>query len=84
MMANKNHNEYIKYFENIESLTTVDIPNQQNSISGEDLKKKIKNFKNVKYKNCIKDAISSLTIRKNDIVLITGSLYLAGEILNLN
>ena len=48
------------------------------------LKKKIKNFSNIKYKKSIEDAISTIRIQKNDIVLITGSLYLAGEILNLN
>ena len=84
MMANKNHNEYVKCFKNIETITTIDIPNQLNAIKGKDLKKKIKIFKNIKYKNCIKEAISSLIIQKNDIIIITGSLYLAGEVLNLN
>jgi len=84
MMANKDHNEYISYFKNIETLTTIDIPNQPNSISGNDLKKKIKNFSNIKYKKSIEEAISSIKVQENDIILITGSLYLAGEILNLN
>ena len=35
-------------------------------------------------KPTIKDAISSLTIKDGEIILITGSLYLAGEVLNLN
>ena len=30
------------------------------------------------------EAINKLNLRENDIVLITGSLYLAGEVLNLN
>ena len=34
MMINKNHNEYIKYFKDIETLTTINIPNQPNAISG--------------------------------------------------
>ena len=84
MMSNKDHNEYISYFKNIETLTTIDIPNQPNSISGNDLKKKIKNFSNIKYKKSIEEAISSIKVQENDIILITGSLYLAGEILNLN
>ena len=41
MMANKDHEEYISYFKNISSLTTIDIPNQPNSIKGEDLKNKL-------------------------------------------
>jgi len=84
MMANKDHNKYIGYFKNIETLTTIDIPNQPNAIKGIKLKEKINNFSNIKYKNSIEEAISSIKIRENDIILITGSLYLAGEVLNLN
>ena len=29
-------------------------------------------------------AINSIELQENDIILITGSLYLAGEVLNLN
>jgi dihydrofolate synthase/folylpolyglutamate synthase len=84
MMANKDHNKYMSYFKDIETLTTIDIPNQPNAIKGIDLKNKINNFSNIEYKNSIEEAISSIRIRDNDIILITGSLYLAGEILNLN
>jgi len=84
MMANKNHNEYISNFENIESLTTIDIPNQPNAIKGNELKNKIKKFANVKNKKSVQEAISSISLGENDIILITGSLYLAGEVLNLN
>ena len=84
MMANKNHNEYVSYFKDIKSLTTVDIPNQSNAINGNELKSKINNFSNIQYKSSIEEAISSIKLEENDIVLITGSLYLAGEALNLN
>ena len=84
MMANKDHNEYLKYFKDIKSLTTIDIPNQPNAIRGSELKEKIKNFKDIKYKKSVKDAITSINLQENDIIVITGSLYLAGEILNLN
>ncbi|WP_440691001.1 bifunctional folylpolyglutamate synthase/dihydrofolate synthase [Candidatus Pelagibacter sp. HIMB1782] len=84
MMSNKDHNEYISYFKNISTLTTIDIPNQPNSIGGKELKNKLNSFKNVQYKEDIFDAIKSISVKKNDIILITGSLYLAGEILNLN
>ena len=84
MMSNKDHNEYISYFKNISTLTTIDIPNQPNSIGGKDLKNKLNSFKNVQYKEDIFDAIKSISVKKNDIILITGSLYLAGEMLNLN
>ena len=84
MMANKDHNEYMGYFKNIKTLTTIDIPNQPNAIKGNELKDKIKNFSSIKNKSSIKEAISSINLQANDIILITGSLYLAGEVLNLN
>jgi dihydrofolate synthase / folylpolyglutamate synthase len=84
MMANKDHNEYMSFFKDIKSLTTIDIPNQPNAIKGNELKKKINNFENINYKNSVEEAIKSLDLQENDIILITGSLYLAGEVLNLN
>ena len=41
MMANKDHNEYMSYFKDVETLTTIDIPNQPNSIKGKALKSKL-------------------------------------------
>ena len=84
MMANKDHKEYISYFKNISSLTTVDIPNQKNAIGGMELKEKFKVIPNVQYKESIEQAIKSIPLKKNDLLIITGSLYLAGEVLNLN
>ena len=81
MMANKNHQEYMGYFKNISSLTTVDIPNQINAIKGIELKNK---FPKAQFRSSIQEAINKLNLQENDIVLITGSLYLAGEVLNLN
>ena len=84
MMANKDHNKYISYFKNILTLTTIDIPNQKNSIKGKELKEKLSSFKNINYKESVEEAIKSIPLKENDIILITGSLYLAGEVLNLN
>jgi len=84
MMANKDHQEYISYFKNIATLTTIDIPNQPNSIKGKELKEKLNNYKNVQYKQNIFEAIKSIPAKENELILITGSLYLAGEVLNLN
>ena len=83
-MANKDHEKYISYFKDISSLTTVDIPNQPNAISGKKLKEKFRNVLNVKYEENIEKAIKTLSLKEDDILIITGSLYLAGEILNLN
>ena len=84
MMSNKNHEEYISHFKDISSLTTVDIPNQQNALSGKKLKEKFQNVFNAKYEDNVEKAIKSLSLKENDMLIITGSLYLAGEILNLN
>ena len=84
MMANKDHEEYISYFKNISSLTTIDIPNQPNSIKGKDLKNKLDKFPNLNYEKSIEDALKKISTNKDDIILIIGSLYLAGEVLNLN
>jgi dihydrofolate synthase / folylpolyglutamate synthase len=84
MMANKEHNEYMSYFKNISSITTIDIPNQPNSIPGKELMIKLNQFDNIQYKENIDKAIQSISLKENDIILITGSLYLAGEVLNLN
>ena len=84
MMANKDHNKYMNYFKNISSLTTINIPNQPNAIKGIDLKNKLNKFPNIQFKKSIQDAIKSITLKEDDIILITGSLYLAGEVLNLN
>ena len=84
MMANKEHEKYISYFKDITSLTTIDIPNQPNSIKGEELKEKFKSIKNTNYSDSIENALKSISPEQDDLILITGSLYLAGEVLNQN
>ncbi len=84
MMANKDHEKYISYFKDMASITTVDITSQPNSISGIKLKEKFKNVSNVKYGETIEKAIKNIPLKENDLLIITGSLYLCGEFLNLN
>ena len=48
------------------------------------LKEKFQNVFNAKYEDNVEKAIKSLSLKENDMLIITGSLYLAGEILNLN
>ncbi|MDA9588733.1 bifunctional folylpolyglutamate synthase/dihydrofolate synthase [Candidatus Pelagibacter sp.] len=84
MMGNKLHEKYISYFKDIASLTTIDIPNQPNSISGKDLKEKFKSIPNIKYQPSIEQAIKSVNLKEDDLLLITGSLYGAAEVLKLN
>ena len=84
MMANKDHESYIGYLKNIASITTVDIPNQPNAISGKKLKDKFKHLPNVSYAESVEKAIKSIELNQGDLLLITGSLYLCSEVLNLN
>ncbi len=86
MMKDKEHIKFIKAFENIvNSITLIDIPNQDGAISKEDFKKKLDNSKlNLKLSNGIEESIKSLSKNENTIILCVGSLYLAGEILSLN
>ncbi len=84
MMANKEHEKYIHHFKDVSSITTIDIKTQPNSISGKDLKEKFKNMPNVNYKENIEEAIKSINLNQGDLLLITGSLYLCSEVLNLN
>jgi len=85
MMKNKKHTEYVNYFiGNISSITTIDIPNQTNAIKGIDLKEKLKGFNKISNQPSIQEAIKSIDVKENDIIIITGSLYLAGEVLNQN
>ena len=84
MMANKEHEKYINYLKDVSSITTIDLKTQPNSISGKDLKEKFKSIPNVQYQPDIKQAIKSIDLKEGDILLITGSLYGAAEVLNLN
>jgi len=84
MMANKEHEKYISYFKDVSSITTIDIPNQPNAISGKKLKNKFNKMPNVKYQESIEQAIKSIPKGNGDLLLITGSLYLCSEVLNLN
>jgi len=86
MMKDKEHVEFIKAFENIvNSITLIDIPNQDGGISKNEFKEKISNLNfKLKISDSIDSAIHSNSKDINTITLVTGSLYLIGEVLNLN
>ena len=84
MMANKEHERYIGYFKDISSITTIDLKTQPNAISGKDLKEKFKSVPNVQYQPSIEQAIKSINLKAGDLLLVTGSLYGAAEVLSLN
>ena len=86
MLKDKDHLEFMKCFEGIiGSSTLIDIPNQENGINKEELKKKLSNLNiNFKLANSIEQSIKVYSSNRNTITLIVGSLYLVGEVLNLN
>jgi len=87
MMANKEHREFIQIFKGrINSIVTLDIPNQTNFIKKGDLSKIAQSCGiPSKTENSIEEALKNIAKEnKNAIILCTGSLYFAGEILNLN
>jgi dihydrofolate synthase/folylpolyglutamate synthase len=87
MMANKEHKKFMQIFKNrIHLIVALDIPNQINFIAKEKLSKiaqscgipsKTENSLEIAFKNIAKE-------NDNAIIFCTGSLYFAGEILNLN
>ena len=87
MMANKEHKKFINILKNsLHSIIAVDIPNQVNFIPKEKLAKIALSCKaNAFVEGSIKKALEKASRKnKNAIIFCTGSLYLAGEILNLN
>ena len=87
MMANKEHKEFIQILKDkVHSIITLDIPNQINFIEKEKLSK-IAQACGVhsKTENSIEEAFKNIAKEnENAIILCAGSLYFAGEILNLN
>ena len=87
MMANKDHKKFIQVFKNrVESIVTLNIPNQINFIDKEKLSKIVQSCGiPSKTEVSIKTALKNIA-KENDnaIIFCTGSLYFAGEILNLN
>ena len=86
MMKDKEHQEFMKSFEGlVNSVTIIDIPNQNRGISKNELKEKISNLNLIlKISDSIDSAIRSNSKDVNAITLVCGSLYLIGEVLNLN
>jgi len=87
MMANKEHKQFIEIFKNrVHSIITLDIPNQINFVKKEKLSKIVKSCGvPAKIESSIKLALKNIGKENGEaIILCTGSLYFAGEILNLN
>ena len=86
MMKNKEHYEFMRHFKGIvRSITLIDIPNQKGSISKEEFKDKLNALKlEINLSASIQDAVKLNSKHQNTICLFVGSLYMVGEVLNLN
>ena len=87
MMANKEHKKFIQMFKNrVHSIIALDIPNQENFIEKVKLSKVARSCGiPSKTENSILSALKNISDEnENAIIFCTGSLYFAGEILNLN
>ena len=87
MMANKEHKKFIQMFKNrVHSIIALDIPNQENFIEKVKLSKVARSCGiPSKTENSIRSALKNISKEnENAIIFCTGSLYFAGEILNLN
>ena len=86
MINTKDPLRYVSEYDNLELLTTITIPEQENSYSANELKNIFSNkIKNTRQSNTIEDAVKSTAKAFPDArILICGSLYLAGKVLELN
>ena len=87
MMANKEHKKFIEIFKNrVDSIITLNIPNQENFIEKVKLSKIAQSCGiSSKTETSIKNALKFIAKEnKNAIIICAGSLYFAAEILNLN
>ena len=87
MMANKEHKEFIQTLKDkVHSIIALDIPNQINFIKKEKLSKIAQSCGiPSKTESSIEEALKNIAKEnENAIILCTGSLYFAAEILNSN
>ena len=87
MMANKEHKDFINIIkEEVHSIVALDIPGQKNFMQKEKLLKIAQSFGVIsKTEDSIEEALKNVSNENPEaIIFCTGSLYFAGEILNLN
>ena len=73
-------------FSNCFSITTITIPSEDNAIPADELKNKLKDqCTEIAVSSSISEAVKSINeANDNTRILICGSLYLAGKVLEVN
>ena len=86
MLNTKNPQEYIKQFSNIESINTISIPGEENTLDAQTLKELLYDqCENIYANENVEIAIKDISTKNPDArILICGSLYLAGHVLGIN
>lgn len=86
MINTKDPAAYIRQFSNCFSITTITIPSEENAIPADELKNKLKDqCAEIAVSSSISEAVKSINeANENTRILICGSLYLAGKVLEVN
>ncbi len=86
MINTKDPISYLSKFDKIDALTVITIPNEESAIDSNELYAELKKYyKNVNRADTIQEALANLNNNYEDArILICGSLYLAGKVLEMN
>ena len=86
MINTKDPISYLSKFDKIDALTVITIPNEESAIDSNELYAELKKYyENVNRAATIQEALANLNNNYEDArILICGSLYLAGKVLEMN
>ena len=86
MINTKDPISYLSKFDKIDALTVITIPNEESAIDSNELYAGLKKYyENVNRADSIQEALANLNNNYQDArILICGSLYLAGKVLEMN
>ena len=86
MINTKDPISYLSKFDKIDALTVITIPNEESAIDSNELYAGLKKYyKNINRADSIQEALANLNNNYEDArILICGSLYLAGKVLEMN
>ena len=86
MINTKDPISYLSKFDKIDALTVITIPNEKSAIDSNELYAGLKkHYENVNRADSIQEALANLNNNYQDArILICGSLYLAGKVLEMN
>ena len=86
MINTKDPISYLSKFDKIDALTVITIPNEASAIDSNELYAGLKKYyENVNRADSIQEALANLNNNYQDArILICGSLYLAGKVLEMN